>query len=513
MGRSKGKRLRPAAPVYDSDDERTYKDEKIPDKEDDSYFYDDVDEFHATRDKILLDKGASLPQHHESSSEEEIMAIESEDSDDDDEDLTEYERQLSKFRIQKMDDEMGSDLEGKGGNDDLPDDRAWGKVKHKFYGADVDEDDADFSGSEPGDAELEEEEVRAIQKRMAEQLDDQDFGLDILRPVDVTSKSDEIKEKEKIKKDLSKLSKKEKLQLLKKESPELLDLIADYKLRMIELKDRLLPVQELVKNGILPKGKAAEYVETKFRLILSYCVNISFYLMLKAKQTPVHNHPVIGRLVQYRNLLKQLEPIDNQLSEEMDLILEKLQSGEVITMETQKVDKKKKRDKKKLTKKEKRKLSELLADEEGLSGDDKKAKKKAKKLEGKFETRDEREALEYYEMMKLGRKVEEEMLEEGQPGENDGDRPAGNEGEEGYGDGENEEMGKRAIGYQIEKNKGLTPHRKKELRNPRVKHRMKYRKAKIRRKGQIREVRTEMSRYGGELSGIRAGIKRSVRLK
>jgi U3 small nucleolar RNA-associated protein 3 len=46
---------------------------------------------------------------------------------------------------------------------------------------------SDFSGSEPGDAELEEEEVRAIQKRMAEQLDDQDFGLDIFK-VQVTEK-------------------------------------------------------------------------------------------------------------------------------------------------------------------------------------------------------------------------------------------------------------------------------------------------------------------------------------
>lgn len=50
-------------------------------------------------------------------------------------------------------------------------------------------------------------------------------------------------------------------------------------------------------------------------------------------------------------------------------------------------------------------------------------------------------------------------------------------------DEENE--GKRPITYEIAKNKGLTPHRKKELRNPRVKHRMKYRKAKIRRKGQV----------------------------
>lgn len=44
---------------------------------------------------------------------------------------------------------------------------------------------------------------------------------------------------------------------------------------------------------------------------------------------------------------------------------------------------------------------------------------------------------------------------------------------------------KRAITWQMAKNKGLTPHRKKEQRNPRVKHRNKFRKAKIRRKGQV----------------------------
>lgn len=45
--------------------------------------------------------------------------------------------------------------------------------------------------------------------------------------------------------------------------------------------------------------------------------------------------------------------------------------------------------------------------------------------------------------------------------------------------------GRRMITYQISKNKGLTPHRNKEQRNPRVKHRNKYRKAKIRRKGAV----------------------------
>ncbi len=34
----------------------------------------------------------------------------------------------------------------------------------------------------------------------------------------------------------------------------------------------------------------------------SYCVNITFYIMLKAKKSPVHNHPVITRLLQFRNV-------------------------------------------------------------------------------------------------------------------------------------------------------------------------------------------------------------------
>lgn len=34
----------------------------------------------------------------------------------------------------------------------------------------------------------------------------------------------------------------------------------------------------------------------------SYCTNISFYLVLKAKRIPAHNHPVIERLLTYRNV-------------------------------------------------------------------------------------------------------------------------------------------------------------------------------------------------------------------
>jgi len=78
---------------------------------------------------------------------------------------------------------------------------------------------------------------------------------------------------------------------------------------------------------------------------------------------------------------------------------------------------------------------------------------------------------------------------------------------------ETDATAKRGITYEMAKNKGLTPKRKKELKNPRVKHRMKYRKAQIRRKGQVREPRKELKPYGGEMSGIKSRVVKSVKFR
>ena len=72
---------------------------------------------------------------------------------------------------------------------------------------------------------------------------------------------------------------------------------------------------------------------------------------------------------------------------------------------------------------------------------------------------------------------------------------------------------KRKATKEMEKNRGLTPHKRKDLKNPRVRLREKYRKAKIRRKGAVREQRFEAGNYGGEASGIRAGLKKGIKIK
>ncbi|CAN0575303.1 unnamed protein product, partial [Ectocarpus sp. 12 AP-2014] len=73
---------------------------------------------------------------------------------------------------------------------------------------------------------------------------------------------------------------------------------------------------------------------------------------------------------------------------------------------------------------------------------------------------------------------------------------------------------KRGASYTIIKNRGLTPHKNKLNRNPRSKKREAFRKATIRRKGQVRDIRTgEADAYGGESTGIKSNVTRSRKLK
>ncbi|KAJ1558363.1 hypothetical protein HK096_001814 [Nowakowskiella sp. JEL0078] len=72
---------------------------------------------------------------------------------------------------------------------------------------------------------------------------------------------------------------------------------------------------------------------------------------------------------------------------------------------------------------------------------------------------------------------------------------------------------KRKASWNILANKGLTPKRRKEVRNPRVKHRMKYDSA-LKKLSSVRAVAKDkktLGAYSGEKTGIRADITKSIK--
>ncbi|KAF7693276.1 something about silencing protein 10 isoform X2 [Silurus meridionalis] len=459
---------------YDSDDPARYENEEIPDKRSSESMQDKIEHFHNAKISNLLAQGVQLDSEQEDEAdEEEVMPLTLEDSDDEEE-----EENSSNEGHEETD--MESDLEGKR-DDDLPNDMAWGSKKKMYYDSDYTTKKGKPLEEVEADDQEEEEEAKNIQKRLVANLSEEDYDLNLLQEFAVEIDDEKTKkaaEKEqRIVKDLNTMSQKEKLKLLKKESPELLELIQDFKAKMTELRDEIQPIVQNVRSRQIPPGKGTNYLMTKHQLYLNYCTNISFYLVLKAKRIPAHNHPVIERLVTYRNLINELGAVDARLAPQLRQLL----------TENQQMRPAKKTQSIKKEKSEVLKVADMEKAEESDS--------------------DEEAALLFYkgieERLKLKRK-NKQLPEDGLMIEQEEE-----EQEQEEMDGE----AKRGITYQMAKNKGLTPKRKKIDRNPRVKHREKFRRAKIRRKGQVLQVRREETRYSGELSGIRAGIKKSIKLK
>ncbi|NXM93869.1 SAS10 protein, partial [Sylvia borin] len=453
---------------------------------------DDVERFHEEQFRAVmaaLDSGDEAGGSEEEE-EEEVLGLQlpedSEEDEEEEEDDEETQERNPFVEYSAEEDEDGEDEEAK-----LPHELSWGQRKQLYYDTDYGSD-AQAKGKRSQqeiDAEEEEEEQEAqvIQRRLVQDLGEDDYGLDMIQGYLAEQQKTHDSKGQKVDKDLQALSKKEQLKLLKQESPELLQLMEDFEVKLMEIKDELHPLLQMVREGTIPQGKGSRYLQTKYHLYLSYCANISFYLVLKSKRMPVHSHPVIERLVAYRNIINDLAVIDQKLSPQVRVLLRSYYD----------------RREEKLWKENK--FSVFFA----MDGKKNKPKHASVPVNGQAaaaESSDESEldeeaALKYYKMMEEKLALKRKRT---------GDEDAREEAEVSEGEDPSK---KRGVTYQMIKNKGLTPKRRKIDRNPRVKHREKFRRAKIRRKGQTREVQRELHRYAGELSGIRAGVKKSRKLK
>lgn len=185
----------------------------------------DSEEEYSKEEKRLLEKVRKKRTVDNFDSEDEVYGLQDDQGTDEDEDEDDGDEEDA--------DSMKSDIEGLQEDDDLPDERAWGKKKKQYYSTDyVDQDYGTTNQQDLEAAEIEEQEARNIQKRLAEQLDDADFGLDLLNVAEDRSE-DEKESQQVVKADLSKLTKRQKQALMVKESPEFSGLVEDLKSKII----------------------------------------------------------------------------------------------------------------------------------------------------------------------------------------------------------------------------------------------------------------------------------------
>ncbi|KAL2344866.1 hypothetical protein Fmac_006151 [Flemingia macrophylla] len=301
---------------------------------------DQIDTFHKQRDVVPLD-----------------INDDAEESDDYDEELPIFD-----VKDEDEDDDEGEDDEDDDGNDDIAKlIRQKNYLRAKFGGDDdemndnEDEDEEDYKltlggkkfshGAENRDFEIqssddeapqeEEELALQIQREKAKSLTMEDYDLaDISEDKDnekLSLKDSSDKGNEAIKSlerditfsvdELNALSKEEQMNLLYRSAPDLVGWLSELNEAHRQLECEINPFLSKVKKGeIVMKGEVC-YFELKQMIFLSYCQAITFYLLLKSEGQPVHDHPIIARLEEIKNLLDQVKQLDAKLPIQLEDIL------------------------------------------------------------------------------------------------------------------------------------------------------------------------------------------------
>ncbi|KAI8098147.1 Sas10 C-terminal domain-containing protein [Gilbertella persicaria] len=544
--------------------------------------HDSEDEFHEDREKILLNNNQESEQDE---SDREIYGLEGLDS----------EEELSEDEI------IGKQEE------EETEDKTWGTSKNVYYDAD--------EGDDLDEMREEEEEALRIQKEQLSNMDEADFVDDALAGWGVGANEDAeadkklvedvSKELEDISFDTIKVEKRrknlpiaEKLKLIQNESPELIDLLDEFKEKSSTVK-ALRSIVEQVQSSPKREQDLAQFILFKYQTYMNYLTNISFYFALKASESnDVRDHPVIQALVNLRQTLEKLETLDEKLKLDTEAFINSLDQPEQGIASKEKIKKTPKKtvvtndsdvsdEELEEEQEEEESAQDILNEIEDIEQEFKSLKKLAKKRKRVSDDFGELDALDELDMEdKIAKKKslrdyvvkidatqaknknkyqgdvdlpyrernKRERKGVAQPQDNSADLDnddwdqddtaaanAVNHGEEDdyYAniaadkkatkqakqeeyeasrpaiesrDIEVEEGQKRLASYKILKNKGLTPHRKKENRNARVKHRNKYAK-QMKKLSSTRAVfKGQTSGYGGEMSGVKTNIVKSVKL-
>ena len=494
----------------------------------------EVDQWEKGEDERILSKVKFKGKRKEEDGPQEMFALSGTDSDSDLE-LPTLKKMKKKKSIKQKEEVNDSDIESEEDGSQENDLRKWGTKKKHYYGGNTGEEiDEDLNESDLEEDKMEEIEAAKLQSRQLDMMEEEDFlGAFVPKKIEEKKRKTNKTTVDSITKDLSKLSAKEQGKLFRQQNPEFDGVVADFNLRMKEA-IKLSKLVSLADAGEIPEGPVLDLVRCKLEILLNYCTNISAYLMFKSQAVSLTLHPITTRLVQFRQLIDKVEAIDKDVSKQIDNLVKQLDAGESIKALVKEEKRRIKRDNER-----KNKSKIKIADKQ--KHETKKTKKKSKKSKKSAEqaeniekeheseglTVDEKMALQVYDAVRKNKRKQVDSDEDylSNPDDNDEkdradydnsekeeESKVGNTYNNEDEDLEDDDIDeKRAITYKIAKNKGLTPKRSKLQRNPRVKNRMKYTKALKRRKGAVREVREQTSKYGGEASGINIRVKKGVK--
>ena len=122
-----------------------------------------------------------------------------------------------------------------------------------------------------------------------------------------------------------KLSKRQRLELLAGELPELLGLSKEMNsITQVTFNDLIALSSFLtdIMYGSIPRERIfLEYIEAKLILLHSYCTNVLFAMFLRAEGRNIRTHPVMKQLLEHQYTMRDLKRLDSFWQKETNLLL------------------------------------------------------------------------------------------------------------------------------------------------------------------------------------------------
>ncbi|KAH9955170.1 hypothetical protein BC827DRAFT_1271975 [Russula dissimulans] len=291
---------------------------------------DDEDQFHASKDRILLESEEAGAD--EDGDEDEVFAL----------------KGIPLRRQPTVRASKGSKAKAKPlpeANDEeeqeSEEEESWGRKKSAYYASNAPEIDSEDEEAN----EMEEQEARRIQAKARDALLDDDFGLVDIDQGDAEETEDPLLEPVIVAAGQpTPLDKKATLRHIEKTNPETLALAYDWE----DIAPRLSDLQD---SSTEPDSQALGMVHLHNQTLLTYATTLAFYLYLRASeyfsQRPelLRSHPIFARLLQLKQALTTLEELDFDLSdsdsgigdsEEDDDSLDQAETEDVLLKRTRK---------------------------------------------------------------------------------------------------------------------------------------------------------------------------------
>ncbi|EDQ85544.1 uncharacterized protein MONBRDRAFT_34254 [Monosiga brevicollis MX1] len=498
---------------------------------------DEIDAFHAAREKVLLGDDDAMPMDSDDDEADHVMGLkvhdvdsadEDDDDDDDvddaadDDDMDDFddginELFLNSFKPEKRKvktDDLYGDDKTKDDEEMQQSLQGWGRSKDDFYDTNYVDLDYGTDSQDEADAAAEEEEALMLQRRKAQALADDDFvpaslqsKVESLKPARAKTPKKATKARfaaapavEEVPRDLESMSVEERTKYLQRTRPELgklaglFDVLKSEKTQLLDplmshFEDEDAAVARLEALG-LPEA-LVNYVSERSALINAYMATIvSFLVLSRRSREELEHHPVAASLL-------RLQTVWTEAHEAHEVLLPSLQEALAALDEaTDAIDENEEEDEEEEVAEEPAAVFKSRSGTKPVTAKPKRGKLPAPEdivLSG--DSADEGDHDDYYTQMLEDKQLKK--LAKTLPQD----------------DGRTDDTAEqRSVTYQIMKNKGLLPARKKEYRNPRVRQRNKFQRAQKRRKGQVQEAVTEVPVYRGETRGIKRTVTKSTKL-